>query len=86
MIETIWRAIDDKGHLPIAASTIALEADLYRAGLTPFAAVQVMLALEKALEIEFPKSMLNRHSMASIDAILSCLRQLQAADTRLQAA
>lgn len=77
MIETIRRAIDDKGHLPVAASDLAADADLYRAGLTPFAAIQVMLALEKKLGVEFPKAMLNRRSMSSIDAILSRLHELQ---------
>lgn len=86
MIETIWRAIDEKGHLPVAAATIAADADLYRIGLTPFAAVQVMLAIEKAFDVEFPKSMLERRSMASIGAILSRLRRLQAVDMQREAA
>jgi acyl carrier protein len=86
MIETIRRAIDAKGHLPIAASTLSTDADLYAAGLTPFAAIQVMLALETALEVEFPKSMLNRRSMASIDTIAARLHGLQADRERPQAA
>ena len=43
MIETIRRAIDDKGHLPVVAARLAADADLYAAGLSPFAAIQVML-------------------------------------------
>lgn len=77
MIETICRAIDEKGHLTTAAAHLSADADLYAAGLTPFAAIQVMLELERRLDIEFPKSMLNRRSMATIDAITSLLLALQ---------
>lgn len=86
MIETIRRALDEKGHLPIAASSLAAEDDLYQIGLTPFAAIQVMLALERELGIEFPKAMLNRRSMASIGAMLSHLHELQVGDERRLAA
>lgn len=77
MIDVIQRTIDEQGDLPFPAKSLAPEADLYRAGLTPFAAVQVMLALEKALKIEFPEHMLNRRSMASIDAISACIGDVQ---------
>ena len=55
---------------------IATAHDLYAAGLTSFAAVQVMLALEEACDVEFPERMLNRRSFASIDAIAGCLREI----------
>jgi hypothetical protein len=78
VIETIRRLIDEKGNLPTAARFLPRCADLYRAGLTPFAAIQVMLALEREYHIEFPKRMLNLRSMSSIDVILSCLCELDA--------
>jgi acyl carrier protein len=84
MIETIRRAIEDKGHLSVAS--LSLDADLYSAGLSPFAAIQVMLELERRLDVEFPKSMLNRHSMATIGTIAALLGALQADAGRLQAA
>ena len=77
MLETIQRLIDEKGSLSIAARNLPRDADLYRAGLTPFSAIQVMLALEKEFNIEFPKWMLNRQSMSSIDAIAFRLGELQ---------
>ena len=55
---------------------IATAQDLYAAGLTSFAAVQVMLALEETFDVEFPERMLNRRSFASIDAIAGCLREI----------
>jgi hypothetical protein len=78
MIETVRQLIDEKGNLTVAARDLARNADLYRAGLTPFTAIQVMLALENECAIEFPEWMLNRKSMSSVDAILACLRDLQA--------
>jgi acyl carrier protein len=77
MIETIRRLIDEKGNLPTAVRDLSPDADLYGAGLTPLSAIQVMLALEKEFDIEFPEWMLNRQSMSSIDAIVSCLCELQ---------
>jgi acyl carrier protein len=86
MIETIRRVIDEKGHLGMAAARLSADADLYAAGLTPFAAIQIMLELERRLDIEFPKSMLNRRSMATIGAIASLLLALQAQAAHPQAA
>ena len=77
MFETIRRLIDENGNLSTAAQILPRDADLYRAGLTPFAAIQIMLALERECDIEFPKWMLNRQSMSSIDAIASRLCELQ---------
>ena len=48
MIELIRRTIDEKGHLTVPARMIDPDANLYEAGLSPFAAIQVMIALEAA--------------------------------------
>ena len=77
VIETIRRLIDEKGNLATPARDLALGADLFRVGLTPFTAIQLMLALEKEFGVEFPKQMLNRRCMSSINAIRSCICELQ---------
>lgn len=79
MLDTICALIDEHGRLPVAASTLDHGQDLYGAGLTSFAAVQLMLAIEDAFDIEFPETMLNRRSFASIDAIAGCVRELTTA-------
>lgn len=84
MIETIRRAIETKGQLSVA--TLPLDADLYRAGLSPFSAIQIMLELERLLDIEFPKPMLNRRSMATIGTIASLVEALRAQAARPRAA
>lgn len=76
MLQTIRTLIADHGRLPVAVESLANDQDLYSAGLTSFAAVQLMLALEDRFDVEFPEQMLNRRSFASIDAIAGCIHQL----------
>ena len=86
MIDAIHRLIDEKGNLSIGARDLAPGSDLYRTGLTPFTAIQLMLALEKEFDVEFRAQMLNRRSMSSINAILSCIYELQEMEAPLEAA
>ncbi|MES5100445.1 acyl carrier protein [Agrobacterium sp. BA1120] len=69
MNSTIREILSKFGQLPVPVDTIADEDDLYAAGLSSFASVQLMLGIEDAFDIEFPDSMLNRKSFASIKAI-----------------
>lgn len=55
--------------LPVNVDELADGADLYAAGLSSFASVQLMLALEEKFDMEFPDSLLNRKSFQSIEAI-----------------
>ncbi len=76
MNDTIREILGKVGGLPVAVSEIADDADLYAAGLSSFASVQVMLALEEAFDIEFPDSLLNRKSFASIEAIEKTVKHI----------
>ncbi|CDN50083.1 acyl carrier protein [Neorhizobium galegae] len=69
MNETIRGLLTRVGGLPVAVTELEDAADLYAAGLSSFASVQLMLGLEEAFDIEFPDSLLNRKSFASIAAI-----------------
>ncbi len=69
MNETIRALLTKLGGLPVAVDTLADDADLYAAGLSSFASVQLMLGLEEAFDMEFPDHLLNRKSFASIAAI-----------------
>lgn len=77
MIELVRRIIDAQGRLKVAARDLSLDSDLYEAGLTSFAAIQIMLALEDELGLEFPDHMLHRQTFVSIGSILSSLQELQ---------
>ena len=69
MNEKIRRAIADHARIPTDISAISDDADLYQAGMTSQASVNVMLAIEDAFDIEFPDRMLKRSVFESIDAI-----------------
>ncbi len=56
-------------RLAADASTLAADADLYQAGMTSQASVNVMLALEGEFDIEFPDELLKRSVFGSISAI-----------------
>ena len=79
MIQDIRKLIAEHGRLPVAVETLGNDQDLYAAGLTSFAAVQLMLALEDRFDLEFPEQMLNRRSFASVNAIAGCLHELASA-------
>lgn len=76
MQNMIRSLIAEHGRLPVPVTTLSNDQDLYAAGLTSFAAVQLMLALEDKFDVEFPETMLNRRSFASIDAIAGCIHEL----------
>lgn len=49
------------------------DADLYEAGMTSHASVNVMIALEDAFDVEFLDSMLKRSVFESISSISAAL-------------
>ncbi len=69
----IRTVLKDHARLGKPIEQIDTTADLYQAGMTSHASVNVMLALEGAFDIEFADHMLKRsvfHSVASIrDAV-----------------
>ena len=69
MNDTIRALLAKLGGLLVPIDQIADDADLYAAGLSSFASVQLMLGIEEAFDIEFPDNLLNRKSFASISAI-----------------
>ena len=69
MKQKIRDILGKHGALPVPVDQLADDADLYAAGLSSFASVQVMLGLEEAFDVEFPDNLLNRKSFQSIDAI-----------------
>ncbi len=76
MNETIRGLLAKVGGLPVNVAELEDGADLYAAGLSSFASVQLMLAIEEAFDIEFPDSLLNRKSFSSIAAIETTVTQI----------
>jgi acyl carrier protein len=79
MDETIREVLTEHGHLVVDAESIDEHADLFAAGMTSHASVNVMLALEDAFDIEFAESMLRKSTFESIAAIRAGVSQMQAA-------
>ncbi len=66
------------GRLGVDARTLDPNADLYAAGMTSHASVNVMLGLEEAFDIEFPTALLRKSTFSSISSIERALRTLPA--------
>lgn len=72
-IRTVLR---EHGRLNKDVGLLESTADLYQAGMTSHASVNVMLALEGAFDVEFPDHMLKRNVFGSITSIRSALGDL----------
>lgn len=71
--------LKEHARLSQDAETLGDDADLYQAGMTSHASVNVMLALEGAFDIEFPDHMLKRSVFESVGAIDSAIGELTTA-------
>ena len=76
MNEQIRKILKEHARLAVDAETLADDGDLYQAGMTSHASVNVMLALEGEFDIEFPDRMLRRGVFESIAAIRTALEEL----------
>lgn len=75
----IRRVIREHGHLPVDLDSIADDTDLFQAGMTSHASVNLMLGLEAEFDVEFPDAMLKRSVFQSVTAIRAALARLMAA-------
>lgn len=76
--QKIRSILKEHGRLTKDADSLAEGADLYQAGMTSHASVNVMLALEGVFDVEFPDSMLKRSVFESITAIRAAIDELTA--------
>ncbi len=74
--ERIRTVIHKHARLPIDVAALGDEMDLFQAGMTSHASVNVMLGLETEFDVEFPDSMLKRSVFQSVAAIDGALREL----------
>jgi acyl carrier protein len=76
MIDRIRKILKEHGRLSQDALTYPEDADLYQAGMTSHASVNVMLALEGEFDIEFPDHMLKRSVFESVASMRDAISQL----------
>jgi acyl carrier protein len=68
----------EHARLSADVGTLADDADLYQAGMTSHASVNLMLALEDKFEVEFPERMLRRRAFENIASIRDAITELTA--------
>ncbi|HWM34296.1 MAG TPA: acyl carrier protein [Pseudolysinimonas sp.] len=72
-IRTVLQA---HAKLRVPAAGLADGDDLYAAGMTSHASVNVMLALEDAFDVEFPDELLTKHTFCTIATVRAALQSL----------
>lgn len=76
MSDQIREVVANHARLRVDVGTLTDDDDLYRAGLTSHASVNLMLALEDAFDVEFPEQLLRRGTFESVAAIREAIEQL----------
>ena len=74
--ERVRQTLTDHARLPVDVPSIKAYDDLFQAGMTSHASVNVMLALEEEFELEFPEEMLQKSTFESIEAICRAVTEL----------
>jgi acyl carrier protein len=74
--EQVRQVLGEHARLPVDVSALSDDVDLFQAGMTSHASVNVMLALEDSFDLEFPDSMLRRSVFESVDAIAGAIEQI----------
>lgn len=69
--------VKDHAGLGLDFEKVGYSTDLYRAGMSSYASVVLMIALENEFDLEFPDAMLSRSVFESIDSIASAIESLQ---------
>lgn len=80
LVSEIRALLAREGSLAVDVAAIGDHDDLWRAGLTSHASVDLMLALEERFGVEFPDRLLTRETFRSIEALAAALRGLLAAE------
>lgn len=75
----IRRILAEHGRLTADAQALGPNDDLYKAGMTSHASVNIMLALEGEFDVEFPDHMLKRNVFDSIASIEAAIGELTGA-------
>jgi len=77
LVAGIRDVLRDHARLPVDVDSLAAGDDLFVAGMSSHASVNVMLALEDAFDIEFPDQMLKRSVFESVAGIEAAIRELR---------
>jgi acyl carrier protein len=77
MKDRIRKVIKEHAGLGLELEAIENSTNLYRAGMTSYASVVIMIALENEFGLEFPDGMLSRDVFENIDSIAVAIESVQ---------
>lgn len=77
----VRQTLAEHARLPVDVATLAVYDDLFQAGMTSHASVNVMLGLEAQFDLEFPEQMLRKSTFESVEAICDAIEQLKNGET-----
>lgn len=80
MNDEIRRVLKAHARLRVDVDELSEDADLFQAGMTSHASINVMLALEDAFDVEFPDRLLSRSVFTSIGSIRAALDAIAVED------
>jgi acyl carrier protein len=75
--ERVRAILTEHGRLSVDVASLADDANLFQAGMTSHASVNLMLALEDEFDLEFPDAMLKRSTFETIASICAAVEALQ---------
>jgi acyl carrier protein len=75
--DQICAILDEVGGLACPAVDVGDRDDLFVKGLSSFATVGVMLAIEEEFDVSFPDSLLVRATFTSVDALAAAIASLK---------
>ena len=76
MEDVLRNILDRSGRLAVPAASLDENTDLYAAGLSSLATVNVMLAIEAAFDIEIPDEMLNRRTFQTLGDLREAITRI----------
>jgi acyl carrier protein len=77
MTEDIREILKVHARLPVDVDRLSPDADLFAAGMSSHASINVMLALEDRFDIEFPDRMLKRGIFESMNSIAAAVSEIK---------
>jgi acyl carrier protein len=72
----VRQVVSEHARLSVDVTSLGDDADLFAAGMTSHASVNLMLALEDSFDLEFPDDMLKRSVFESVGAISAAIEEL----------
>lgn len=79
-IEQLREVVRQHGRLTADVDALGPDDDLYAAGMSSHASVNVMLGVEDAFDVEFPDEMLNPRVFQTLGAMAEAVGQLRGAE------